>query len=110
MLARALSQSFHCLSGLITSSQSLLPPPPIPHAPTTHPPPHRLATGQQIDAVSFSVDAAMRSSMMPGMVRPPGLVCEYMAGGSVRAALNRRADFLRPAAVRLKLALDTARG
>jgi hypothetical protein len=43
-------------------------------------------------------------------VRPPALVTEFMCGGSVRAALSRKADFLKPASVRVKLALDTARG
>jgi hypothetical protein len=43
-------------------------------------------------------------------VRPPALVTEYMAGGSVRAALDRRARFLASPGVRLKLALDAARG
>jgi hypothetical protein len=37
---------------------------------------------RQIDAVSFSTDAASRAGLMPGMVRPPALVTEYMAGGS----------------------------
>jgi len=64
----------------------------------------------QIDAVHFSVDAALKSPMLPGMIRPPALVQEFMSGGSVRAALSRKADMVRSPASRIKLALDTARG
>jgi len=43
-------------------------------------------------------------------IRPPALVQEFMSGGSVRAALSRKADMVRSPAARIKLALDTARG
>lgn len=48
---------------------------------------------------------------MPGMsqIRPPALVTEYLASGSLRAAITRRADFLSRDSVRIKLALDAAR-
>ena len=42
-------------------------------------------------------------------VTPPALVCEYLAGGSLRAAINARADFLASPQARVKLLLDTAR-
>ncbi len=42
-------------------------------------------------------------------IRPPALVCEYLAHGSLRAAINARADFLAAPQAKLKLLLDTAR-
>jgi hypothetical protein len=36
-------------------------------------------------------------------------VCEYLAAGSLRAAISRKADFLKSDSIRIKLALDTAR-
>ena len=51
-----------------------------------------------------------RSLFICAQIRPPALVTEYMAGGSVRSALSKKADFIRPPLVRIKLALDTARG
>lgn len=69
-----------------------------------------LAPGQAIDAVSLAVELAGKCTMGPGLIRPPALVTEYMAGGSLRGALSRRADFLRSPVTRVKLALDCARG
>jgi hypothetical protein len=37
------------------------------------------------------------------------LVTEFLASGSLRAAITRRADFLSRDSVRIKLALDAAR-
>lgn len=42
-------------------------------------------------------------------VTPPALVCEYLAGGSLRAAINGHAEFLAPPQAKIKLLLDTAR-
>lgn len=47
--------------------------------------------------------------MPMSQIRPPALVTEYLASGSLRAAITRRADFLSRDSVRIKLALDTAR-
>lgn len=44
-----------------------------------------------------------------GQIRPPALVTEFLASGSLRAAITRRADFLSRDSVRIKLALDAAR-
>ncbi len=45
----------------------------------------------------------------PGTIRPPALVTEFLAAGSLRSALAHRADFLRSPVVRVKLSLDCAR-
>lgn len=42
-------------------------------------------------------------------LRPPALVTEYLASGSLRAALARKADFVTHDSVKIKLALDAAR-
>jgi serine/threonine protein kinase len=47
---------------------------------------------------------------MPGVLRPPALVTEYMAGGSLKSALARRADIVAGPLTRLVLALDAAKG
>lgn len=70
----------------------------------------RLGPGQGIDAVNVAANAANAMPMVPGMIRPPALVTEYLAGGSIRNALARKAEFMKNASVKLKLALDTARG
>jgi len=49
-------------------------------------------------------------SMMPGILRPPALVTEYMAGGSLKAALARKADIVAGPLTRIVLALDAAKG
>ncbi|KIZ03501.1 hypothetical protein MNEG_4463 [Monoraphidium neglectum] len=43
-------------------------------------------------------------------VRPPALVCEYLPHGSLRSALNARAEWLAAPQAKVKLLLDTARG
>lgn len=50
-----------------------------------------------------------RTSGPSNQIRPPALVCEYLAAGSLRAAISRKADFLKSDSIRIKLALDTAR-
>jgi hypothetical protein len=47
--------------------------------------------------------------MPSSLIRPPALVTEYLASGSLRAAMTRRADFLSRDTIRIKLALDAAR-
>jgi hypothetical protein len=42
-------------------------------------------------------------------LRPPALVTEYLASGSLRAAITRKADFVTRDSVKIKLALDAAR-
>jgi hypothetical protein len=42
-------------------------------------------------------------------LRPPALVTEYLASGSLRAAITRKADFVTRDSVKIKLALDVAR-
>jgi serine/threonine protein kinase len=49
-------------------------------------------------------------SMMPGILRPPALVTEYMAGGSLKTALARKADIVAGPLTRIVLALDAAKG
>ncbi len=49
-------------------------------------------------------------SMMPGILRPPALVTEYMAGGSLKVALARKADIVAGPLTRVVLALDAAKG
>ncbi len=40
---------------------------------------------------------------------PPAIVTEYMAAGSLRAALNRKADWLNSSMAKVKVMLDAAR-
>ncbi len=72
--------------------------------------PRRHLSLDEIDAVCVSARAARQTGFVPGVVRPPALVSEFMPGGSVRGALDRRADFLAAPATRVKIALDAARG
>lgn len=62
------------------------------------------------DLVEAIKKEAGAPSMMPGVLRPPALVTEYMAGGSLKAALARRADIVAGPLTRLVLALDAAKG
>jgi len=66
----------------------------------------------QLDAVAVATEQLQRNaaSMAPGLMRAPALVTEFMGAGSLRAALTRRDEFLRSNAVRVKIALDAARG
>ncbi|KAI8470843.1 MAG: kinase-like domain-containing protein [Monoraphidium minutum] len=66
--------------------------------------------GGGADAAVLATMMANRFEPRPGAVRPPALVTEYLGAGSLRAAIARRADFLKSDSVRIKLALDTARG
>eukprot|EP00775_Hariotina_reticulata_P008027 gene8027-8223_t len=71
-----------------------------------------LGPGQGLDAVKLATQMANRhrQEMPSSQIRPPALVTEYLASGSLRAAMTRRADFLSRDSVRIKLALDAARG
>lgn len=62
------------------------------------------------DIVDVIKQEARGASMMPGVLRPPALVTEYMAGGSLKSALARRADIVAGPLTRLVLALDAAKG
>ncbi len=62
-----------------------------------------------IDAVTLTTALAAGIPVLPGVIRPPALVTEYLGAGSLRTALSRGADFLRSDVVRVKLALDAAR-
>jgi serine/threonine protein kinase len=53
---------------------------------------------------------AGQPSMMPGVLRPPALVTEYMAGGSLKVALQRKSDIVAGPLTRIILALDAAKG
>lgn len=72
-----------------------------------------LGPGQDIDAVRIATCGSSGTTSCPmagpGSIRPPALVTEYLAAGSLRSALARRADFLRSPVVRVKLCLDCAR-
>ncbi len=73
-------------------------------------PPCRLVGyGGDIDAVSLTSWLAAGAPVVPGVIRPPALVAEYLGGGSLRGALSRGLDYLRSELVRAKLALDAAR-
>jgi hypothetical protein len=50
-----------------------------------------------------------RADLSMSALRPPALVCEYLASGSLRAAITRKAEFLQRDSVKIKLALDAAR-
>ncbi|GFR45173.1 hypothetical protein Agub_g6561, partial [Astrephomene gubernaculifera] len=63
-----------------------------------------------IDAVRLTAALSAGMPILPGVIRPPALVAEYLGAGSLRAALTRGSDFLRSELVRVKLALDAARG
>ena len=63
--------------------------------------------GDIVDAIQEEAGAP---SMMPGILRPPCLVTEYMAGGSLKSALQRRADIVAGPLTRVVLALDAAKG
>ncbi|KAF6261784.1 hypothetical protein COO60DRAFT_1699613 [Scenedesmus sp. NREL 46B-D3] len=73
-----------------------------------------LGPGQGLDAVKVATSMANRCGAPAGGRCQPGpaarLVTEYLASGSLRAAITRRADFLSRDSVRIKLALDAARG
>uniref|UniRef100_A0A383V2H6 Protein kinase domain-containing protein n=1 Tax=Tetradesmus obliquus TaxID=3088 RepID=A0A383V2H6_TETOB len=71
-----------------------------------------LGPGQGLDAVKVATSMANRhrAEVAVSQIRPPALVTEYLASGSLRAAITRRADFLSRDSVRIKLALDAARG
>lgn len=69
-----------------------------------------LEPGQAIDAVVMAADAANFGSLIPGMIRPPALVAEFLAGGSLRQAIARKSSVVGEDAVKVKMALDTARG
>eukprot|EP01025_Chloroclados_australasicus_P025121 TRINITY_DN250_c1_g1_i1.p1 TRINITY_DN250_c1_g1~~TRINITY_DN250_c1_g1_i1.p1 ORF type:complete len:605 (-),score=60.13 TRINITY_DN250_c1_g1_i1:1522-3315(-) len=72
------------------------------------------------DAIEIAVSAAnaaaaqvMDNNISQFEVRPPAIVEEYMAGGSLFAAIKRRSKFLfgeNGSFIRLKLARDTAKG
>lgn len=62
------------------------------------------------DILDVIKQEARGASMMPGVLRPPALVTEYMAGGSLKSALARRADIVAGPLTRLVLALDAAKG
>jgi hypothetical protein len=72
-----------------------------------------LGPGQDIDAVRIATCGSSGTTSCPmagpSSIRPPALVTEYLAAGSLRSALARRADFLRSPVVRVKLCLDCAR-
>ncbi|GIL42272.1 hypothetical protein Vafri_296, partial [Volvox africanus] len=70
----------------------------------------RLDAVGDIDVVRMTAALAAGMPVVPGVVRPPALVTEYLGAGSLRAALTRGSDFLRSDMVRVKLALDAARG
>ncbi|GIL89538.1 hypothetical protein Vretifemale_17370, partial [Volvox reticuliferus] len=70
----------------------------------------RLDAAGDIDVVRMTAALAAGIPVMPGVIRPPALVTEYLGAGSLRAALTRGSDFLRSDMVRVKLALDAARG
>ncbi|KAL6769353.1 hypothetical protein ACKKBG_A30675 [Auxenochlorella protothecoides x Auxenochlorella symbiontica] len=53
---------------------------------------------------------AFSAAALPGALRPPALVAEYMAGGSLKGALARHADMVAGVATRVMLAMDTAKG
>lgn len=66
-----------------------------------------LTSHDLVDAIQAE---AGQPSMMPGILRPPALVTEYMAGGSLKSALTRKADIVAGALTRVVLALDAAKG
>jgi len=68
----------------------------------------RISSGRDlVDAIQAQLGAP---TLMPGILRPPALVTEYMAGGSLKSALNRRSDIVAGAVTRVVLALDAAKG
>lgn len=75
--------------------------------------PHKRATkhkdGDIVEAIARGA-ASAPASMLPGALRPPAIVTEYMAGGSLKGALARKADIVAGALTRLVLALDAAKG
>ncbi|PRW58530.1 alternative oxidase [Chlorella sorokiniana] len=70
----------------------------------------RVGRGGSKDVVDAIASGMQRSGMQPGMVRPPAMVTEYMAGGSLKSALGRKADIVAGALTRVVLALDAAKG
>ncbi|KAI3433344.1 hypothetical protein D9Q98_003162 [Chlorella vulgaris] len=68
------------------------------------------ASRPKSDVVDVIASGIRRSGVAPGVVRPPALVTEYMAGGSLKMALARRADIVAGPLTRVVLALDAAKG
>ena len=59
---------------------------------------------------AIQAEAASSPGALPGVLRPPALVTEYMAGGSLKSALARKSDIVAGPLTRLVLALDAAKG
>ena len=45
----------------------------------------------------------------PMAVRPPAIVTEYMSQGSLKGALQRKADIVQGALIRVLIAMDAAK-
>jgi hypothetical protein len=74
---------------------------PLPARKTLHPYPSGLAA-----AALFDRHGAPHGGPV---IRPPALVCEYLAHGSLRSAINAAAEWLAAPQAKVKLMLDTAR-
>ena len=46
---------------------------------------------------------------VPGIVRPPAIVTEFMSQGSLKGALQRKADIVQGALMRVLIAMDAAK-
>lgn len=46
---------------------------------------------------------------VPGAVRPPAIVTEFMSQGSLKGALQRKADIVQGALMRVLIAMDAAK-
>lgn len=46
---------------------------------------------------------------VPGTVRPPAIITEFMSQGSLKGALQRKADIVQGALMRLLIAMDAAK-
>ncbi|KAI8475058.1 MAG: kinase-like domain-containing protein [Monoraphidium minutum] len=62
------------------------------------------------DAPAGGAPAMLRWASAETAARSPGLVCEYLPVGSLRAAIADRPEWLASPLARVKLMLDTARG
>lgn len=63
------------------------------------------------DGEDVPVSAAQQQGKgnVPGTVRPPAIITEFMSQGSLKGALQRKADIVQGALMRVLIAMDAAK-
>lgn len=69
--------------------------------------------GSDADSEAANVPASAAQQQgkgsVPGSVRPPAIVTEFMSQGSLKGALQRKADICQGALMRVLIAMDAAK-